>query len=478
MLDLLHAAVALVPLLVTGDIALVRIDPDHAGLPLWLHSHAEGQSASDVVGSLRASDNSFFKAGGSKPVRWVFPAQWDGDGAEEIVVVRERKKSANHALDLRIHRMPATTGGSVALVASVKSGGLGGTLGNGRIVAVGPVDLEADGTDELAIVREWNNGDRYLEIRRLPTGKQKALSPPIAFDATFGSAADGAIVGVFGADVDADFHDELMVVHRSATGLDRIDGYELPTFTGADTGPPRVSCADVTPADGGTNTSVSRIRLDGAEVDALMFSRRGADGVDRIEIFAMPTSLGATLGAPIASDATLALGSFAVPVFAAFGFDTGAEPPPWVAFNGPWELYLRVRYGGPETTEEWDGPFGGFTGAANANSTLTLTFPNSTLNMVAHLASFDDGAATDFGEDPWYTTREFLSSVSSGVVRPNDKLLVTYTDGEMHFGSNGRPYLSGVAPESWVQPYIGEVQQAPDYVNATGIVFEYKFVKN
>ncbi len=477
MLPTIAAALVFVAPAFSDDISLLRIDAGKAGQPLWLESHAQGQTANDIVGSLKGSDNRFLKASGGKPVRHAFSAQWDGAGASEVVVIREFVKKPNHPLELRVYRVPAVTGGSAQLVASSKAGDLGFTLGSGRVVAIARVDVEPDGKDEVALVREWGGGQRFLEIRRLPKGKKKAMGPPVASDPAFGSSADDEIVAMAGLDADGDFRDELALLRRPAVGPDRIEEFEIPTLPGGDTGPSFASCLDVTPAGGGTNLGMSSARLGEVASERLLLLRRDSLGADRIELFEAPTIPGDSLVDPLAQDVTLGLAGFDVPVFAAFGVESAAKPPPWQAFDGPWALSLRVRYGAPEQVEEWVGPFEGCTGAANSQGVLTLTLPNSTTQLIVHLASYDDGAATDLGEDPWYSTLEFFSPIQTGVVRVDDIILVTYTDGQMVYGSNGRPYIGGIAPQAWSLPYIGEVQKAPDYIDATASVIEYKFVK-
>ncbi len=478
MLPLVDAAVAILSVVLSGDLALIRVNPDHPSGALWLNAHVESQLASDMVGALRASDNTFFKATGNKPLRFVFAAEWDGLGGSELVAIREKRKTANHDLDLRVLRAPKSTSGSTTLLASAKAGAVGGMVGQGRVIAAGAIDYDGNFKDELLLVREWTNGDRFLEIRKLPGGKNKTLGLPVATDPTFGSAADGEIVSVFGADADGDFHDEIVVVYRRPGEPDRLEVREAPTAPGGETGPVTLSCTDVSPADGAVNVGVSRIHFQGSTADRFLFVRRDAANDDRIEVFSPPTTVGApSLGASIASDTSLGISGFHVPVFAAFGFESSADAP-WLSFAGPWDLYLRLTFqnSNHEIVEEWAGPFSGFNGNTPANLALKLTFPAGPALDVA-LTSFDDGAPTDTGADPAFQSLGFYSTVSSSVVRPNDYTLVTYCDGVLHFQPNGRPIVSGVAPTTWVNPWIGNVLQAPSYAQTTGTVLEYKFVK-
>ena len=103
---------------VPDELCLLRINPGHPKQKLWVYLYGPGLGDEVIHGNLLASDLKFESLKGKKPVRFAFPAQWDGLGRDELIVVREHRQKRDRRLELRVYRLPSTingnTGGVVA----------------------------------------------------------------------------------------------------------------------------------------------------------------------------------------------------------------------------------------------------------------------------------------------------------------------------------------------------------------------------
>src|SRR5262245_58244300 len=82
-------------------VALMRIGTGQQQKPLSVFSHAITPGSTDCVGSLFASDPKVIAFSKKQLGRFMFTADQDGDGEDELLIVREKKKG-DHPLDLRL----------------------------------------------------------------------------------------------------------------------------------------------------------------------------------------------------------------------------------------------------------------------------------------------------------------------------------------------------------------------------------------
>jgi len=463
---------------VPDNLCLLRINPTHRKQKLWVYVHRPELGDDVIFGNLRASDLKFEKLKGKKPVRFAFPAQWDGLDQDELIVVREHKRKADRRMELRVYRMPDQINGNTGrALARSKQADLGSAVGDGRVVALGPVDLEGDDIDELAVVREAEDGRQWLEIRRFPRFKNDPMGLPIRSDASFGQAGSDAVRALFGSDVDGDGQDELVTLRESDTGPDQLLVFELPVQPGGETGAPLRSDLDLTPDDGGTNLGMWRLRdqIDG-EYQALLL-RAAPDGKQRLELFGLPQAVGADVGAPLQRHLDLDLGATRVDLFAAFGVqDLGT--PPWADFDGPWKLSLKIAYQDSTGTiiYRWIGPYTGFTGTVLPWPGLRLDFPFGTTIgdslIEGAVSGFETGSSALFGSNVGYNpTIHFYPTVAYDIVTPGDRITITYPAGVITNPASSPPSVAGANAMGLT---IGEVV-APDNVTLKAVVYEYLF---
>src|SRR5262245_19423200 len=97
-------AALLAPLLLASEsVSLARSDLASASEKMFLTGHAEHAFATDALAAASASYPKFFAAAGKRPVRFVCAADVDGDGNDELIVVRERVAKNK----LTLHVLPA-----------------------------------------------------------------------------------------------------------------------------------------------------------------------------------------------------------------------------------------------------------------------------------------------------------------------------------------------------------------------------------
>ena len=471
---------------VPDSVGVIRIDPDAKGKVLWADLYRPSLTDGEIIGPLDASDRKKWeKLSGKKPVEFVFAAQWDADGLEEIVVVRKLKKKKDKRLEVRVYRAPDEVNGDVGKpVATSFKATFGVAVGDGRVVAVGPIDLNGDHVDEVAVVRESLDGSLVLEVVNLPTQK-KGIVDVIRSDTTFGVVGTDDVIGLYGTDVNDDGLDELIVLRRDSGGTESLLVHTPPAGVGGETGAPTRSDLDVTAA-GWTTESFGRLRSDLGEVSRALFVRGDGADAQRLDLLDLPSGIATDVGAPLDTDLNLDISGFVVPVVAAFGVRDGIEPPlPHEPFAGEWRVKYRIAYQDFEgaVIEEWVGPFTGMVGTSDTQPYLTLRFPPGTVFDSSSIFDSDEiegfvngwvEAATAFFKVPATVinpTVHYYPPINSGLVKEGDRITVTYPYGTIHQADAfSFPTINGHLNNA----SIGEVV-AEDNVTLKAVVREYVF---
>lgn len=295
--------------------------------PLDLRVHPPLSATGSALDAPVSSDGTFFGAAGTNPLQFVFPADRNGDGKDELVVMQRKAAKSGDYFRVVMYAPPKTLDGSVgSAIASSKGKSAGNAVGVNRVLLAGALDPDGDGKDALFLVREALDGTQFLEIRALPAKKNKKVGGVIVSDLSFGSAADSNVLGC-GADVDGDGNDELVVVRRSMGQPDRLLVFEPPTAALGETGDPIASDLDVT-SSGLTNLALGRIDREGDGTDELMLLQSALLAGRSLQVFSAPAIPAGDIGAPLfsASDIT-PLGATLVAVHA-FGLNGYVQPPP------------------------------------------------------------------------------------------------------------------------------------------------------
>jgi hypothetical protein len=215
-------------------------------------------------------------------------ANFDSDPEDELVVVRRR---SDGMADLQIYDLPTTVGGNTGPpLASYDQIGA-------DITAIAGVDFDSDPEDELVVLRRRLSGAYWLQIYDVPTATGGGVGQPLASDGYL--AKD--VTTIAGVDFDSDPEDELVVVRRHPNGAYWLQIYDLPTTTEGDTGPPLASGSFS--ANDVIEYGVAAGNFDGDPEDELVVVRPLNNGVDRLQIYDMPTRVGGDMGPLIASDA-------------------------------------------------------------------------------------------------------------------------------------------------------------------------------
>lgn len=320
------------------DVTLIRANTGPKSSPLSTWRYTNDGPGTDFVGTLTASDLKIKAAGtgGKKPVRWAFPADWDGDGTDELVVIRELTKKKDKRLELRVYPSPASIFDNIdKILAKSKGSDFGVAAGPGKVVAVGAIDINGDGQDEVMVVREHPWGARFLEIRNLPSGKKAQMGNPIATDINFGGQAGlTEIIEIWGSDVADGGADEIVILSRSAGGADKVLVYAAPLTLFADSGPPIATFDTADAPTGFLNVAAGRIYLkdngptpSGAEF--MVFAQiNETTGDQRVAVHDLPLLVGATLLPAVMADVTPGFVDPQYPIISVFGTRDNPPPPP------------------------------------------------------------------------------------------------------------------------------------------------------
>jgi hypothetical protein len=104
------------------------------------------------------------------------------------------------------------------------------------------VDVNGDGFDEIAVIKQNTGGKQRLEIYHPPAGVDTETGLPVASDTTFGSTSNkNNNIAIAGVDVNGDGIDEIAVIKQNTSGKQRLEIYNLPLGVDGETGPPIAS---------------------------------------------------------------------------------------------------------------------------------------------------------------------------------------------------------------------------------------------
>jgi hypothetical protein len=178
-----------------------------------------------------ASDTTFVPVGGPRPASTIFGIDLDGDRADELAVIREQVAGKGR-YTLTFHRPPdALFSDASPPIAKPMPGALGTRAAFGRIVDADGIDVDGDLHDELMIVRRVESGLQRLEVFAAP--KPGAGLTPIASYLDLGHAPHDEVLHAVAVDVDADAKEEIALVRRDLAGVVRVDVIAPPAQPGA-----------------------------------------------------------------------------------------------------------------------------------------------------------------------------------------------------------------------------------------------------
>lgn len=323
-------ALALMPAEGTPAV-LVREDHTKDKKPLQILVHKPAGDSPETLGAPITSDLKFMKAEGSNPTMFVFPADVQGDGTDEIVHVRHRIKKGDD-VEVRVYKPPFFQNGDVGKpVSKSKKKTLGKAVGDGRILLMTGGDHDGDGRSSAYIIREFDDGTQTLEVRPLPKKKKKKMSKVQASDPTFGDAFTDTNIHLAAADVDHDGVDEIVVVRKGADLVPRLLVFEPPQELEQETDPPILTDDDITPIDGATVVSIGRLSLDKSLPDRLAVLASNPLFGTRLDVFAFPAAPGGDIGEPLFQDLGVSAVGATDParwVFDIRGYAPKPPPPP------------------------------------------------------------------------------------------------------------------------------------------------------
>lgn len=167
------------------------------------------------------------------------------------------------------------------------------------------IDLDGDRVDEFAVIRERMTGKgRYtMAIHAVPAKLVDDVSAPVEklkANALGSRAEFGEIVDADGIDLDGDFQDELMLMRRVESGLQRLEIFETPK-AGADLGPPLASYLDLGAAPLETVLHVVAIDIDGDAREEIALVKSDTLGTITVEVIPAPHQVGTTFPGVISS---------------------------------------------------------------------------------------------------------------------------------------------------------------------------------
>ncbi len=374
MFPILLPLVLLAP--VGDDVAVVRVSGG-ASAKLALYEHGPMAPGAKTLTPVHASDLNFFRASGARPVRFVFGADVDGDGAQEIVVLRELK-SGRYKLTTYL-RPDVLFGNTSGVISSSAKDEIGAAGQYGVITSIGAVDVNGDGRDEAAIVRQVGDGTQRLEIRGLPKKKRGAMSDAFGSYLDVGHAPFDEVISAVGLDIDGDDVEEIAIVRRSMGLPDRIQVLRAPLSEDDLLGAPLMQATDSTPW-AGIVRSIEPIDLDLDGIDEIALVRDDPKG-SSIEVHGLPYD--GALAAPLAVDlvltpkghdalfALLVLRGWSPPVGEPDVFTTGK-------LVGDYEYTLShtISVGYGQFNDVTIGPVVGSSGNIDQSSTFRFDFTN------------------------------------------------------------------------------------------------------
>jgi YD repeat-containing protein len=228
----------------------------------------------------------------------------NGDGVDEVAVIRERPDNGRQRL--YIFNAPTVVDGVTGPpIASDLT--FGDATTNNNNIALAGIDINGDGVDEVAVIRERpDNGRQRLYIFNAPTVPDQEVEPAIASDLTFGNAnKNNNNIALAGADINGDGVDEIAVIRqRSDDGRHRLFIFNAPTIPGGEAEPAIATDFSFGNVNESTNNiALAGIDINGDEVDEVAVIRERPDnGRHRLFIFNAPTIVGGEAEPAIATD--------------------------------------------------------------------------------------------------------------------------------------------------------------------------------
>ncbi len=347
---------SLIALLALGSdsIALTHVDLASKTDAMFLTVHAEQSVPLDALSPVKSSFNQFFQAAGKQPVEFVCAADVDGDGMDEIAVVRANATTGKATL--RIMNPPSKAGMKKPKILASFIAGLPAASGDGALVAMGRIDIDNDARDELALVRSFLDGHHEILIVAPPTKKNLALGPEKAHVTV---AADGfAIRNAFGISLTPGI---LALESVDSTGSVRLTTHTIPSF-GSFVLPSPVSTVSLDLA----NTVVEAVAPQGESGQTpggFVVLRRMGPAVQRIE-------LAGDAGQVVTSE-TMVTGAVPIRHCLAIGNDEPPPPPVIVA-----SFTIGTAWGGGDVIHVSVMGAGSVVATANANG-WTIPLPNA-----------------------------------------------------------------------------------------------------
>ena len=186
------------------------------------------------INPLLASDTWIANLGTSNEITHMTAGDIDGDGFDEIIVIRHRLNDNQY---LNIYDIPTTVGGDInPLVASDLWIGNVGTSNEITHMAAGNIDGDED--DELVFIRHRSNDNQYLHVYSIPTWVGGDINPLLASDTWIGNVGTSSEIILMGAgDADGDGDVELIFLRERPNGDQYLNIYAIPTTVGGDITP-------------------------------------------------------------------------------------------------------------------------------------------------------------------------------------------------------------------------------------------------
>lgn len=373
-------------------VVLIHADLSTSKRPLFLDAHAKQADPNDFVGGVLASERRVGRATGKKRVAAAFAADTDGDGVDELVLVKTRRATPGARLELRVHRMPTTLGAALGAPTASAKRDVGIVSGDGAAVAFCGANLDGSEGDELVTVRAFSDGSRSLEVRRFPATRNARLGAPIATVAAFGTSADDP-VAICGIEQPFQPVDLLAVLRRGPAG-DRLVVHGWPTLAGATLGPVVASAPDVSAPAGSLNESMFGLWSPIDLTPLIGFLERAGDGAARLSVRPIPTALDQPAAPPQLVDATPGVSLPNVSVFAAIGARVSRGVIEKSDLAGTWALCLSRA-----STDPHSGPPIGLDAipvtATISGNDLTFRLPTGeTIHGVVDAPHFPNGSIT------------------------------------------------------------------------------------
>ncbi len=462
---LTHAIAALLSVAVgqIDELGIVRIDPAAKGVPAGLELYSLSGSGFGVFEGATRSDPKIGKTTGKKVVRFVFGADTTGDGVDEVVIATERTAENSRPLEVKIYAAPKVPNGDLGKpLASLKKGALK-MAGVNRVLCMSAGDWDADGKDELMVVRVPSFGEERLEIFRMPVGANKPLGAVLASDWTFGPPGEDNVAICCG-DADADGKDDIVSVRRALGGPDRLFVQRMPIVPIAE-GELLGSDASIDAPDGATLVSMFAIQKSGPIGFQLGFLRRDLTTLgnpSRIDVFGLPASAGGDIGAPLATQGPLDGESVGDPVYAALSVRHN-QPLPWAGFEGVLKVYLHVAYpidvnGVPTIVDSWMNPLAEISGDGNTTWGLELKAIAPSLGTAkATVSAWTAGSNVSI--DPYWNTVQLEIKTANYPAAAGERALFTFQQGTVIEQAGSKLRLRYTNPGGPINGTpIGEVQ--------------------